>query len=210
MRGVIKGGEIIPCDVSVIDGREAKLWWKPPNRSRFRTAPVRLAVWHHTGGEAGHEGIHETLRRRHLSVHFTVADGTIAQHADLDTWCYHAGRRGNSQGVGIEVKNRGLAPALPGHLRTVYTGRMHDHDVRFLRFFPEDVASCMDLFLALSRVLDIPATFPTDGGMLTRQVMTDAELVEYRGHVGHCHLSPRKLDPSPHLMEDLQSRACLP
>lgn len=186
------------------------MWWDPAITSgcRPRQGKLDLVVWHHTAGEGNAAQIHRTLVGRGLSVHFTIdRDGTITQMADVDDVTYHAGGY-NSRSVGIEIANRGVAPAHRKYPRDMYADTAHGKRISFLRFYDAQVDSAYRLFRHLSEVLGLYPEFPIDDrGVVDRSRLSRAFLATYSGHVGHMHLSGRKIDPSPHLMEDLMERA---
>jgi len=47
-------------------------------------------------------------------------------------------------------------------------------------------------------------------GRVARERVPDELLELFRGHLGHLHVSAKKVDPSPHLMDELLARASLP
>jgi hypothetical protein len=219
LHGLIHRGLLTDAPVSVVDGRElvtaadgelVPLWWDPARASgcRPRRSEPDLVVWHHTAGEGDGYRIHRTLRKRRLSVHFTIDyDGSIIQHADLMTICYHAGSY-NDRSVGIEMQNKALAPTSRKFQRVAYRDTVHGKEREMLRFSPAQVGAACDLFLALSMVLGIPPEFPMSmgGDYVRRHRMQRSFLATYRGHLGHMHVSERKIDPVPHIMDDLALR----
>lgn len=195
-------------DVHVIDGRESEvlieddlepMWFKA---RAFEKTP-RAVLLHHTAGEGGHKQLYRTLALRGLSVHFGIdGAGRIIQYADLATRCAHAGTA-NAYSVGVEISNRGRAPALEKFPRNSYMDRCHSRPVRFLRFHDVQTEAAYKLSLALCHALAIPFRFPMEGGTVRRTEMAPSELATYCGLLGHLHVSGRKIDPSPHIMDDM-------
>lgn len=216
--GIVQGGEIIE-----VPGLEVliseRYWWDPEKTraARWRKNPPRAVLWHHTGGEGDGRQICRTLESRKtrgapdgLSVGFTVSRGIIRQHADLNAVTLHGGRV-SPWTAGVEVQNRGHGKPAKRWPRVQYQDTAHGREITFLRFLPEDVAACLALFDALSSILEIPKTFPMGkDGKAVRGLVPKETLETYRGHLGHLHVSRRKVDPSPHLMDDLMARASLP
>lgn len=215
-RILYKGKEVafpLELGLNVIDGRGAmvKLEGSAKNEPMFfkgRDFDVtpRAVLLHHTAGEGGHKGLFHTLEQRGLSVHFGIdAKGRIIQYADAATRCSHAGTA-NSYTVGIEISCRGRAPALPKFPRASYEDRCHSRPVKYLMFYPEQVDAAHRLCTALCQLLGIPYKFPMDNGKVSRLRLPDSELSNFHGLLGHLHVSDRKIDPSPHLMDELASR----
>ena len=214
-------GERHRGDANVRDGRRMGLWWGNPGKGvRSRRQPIRAILLHHQGGEGGASQLFNVLNggrenRRtgkpiYLSVHFSIdREGNITQHADVDTVCLHAGIA-NEFSVGIEMANRGVAPALRGVPREVYSDSVHGRKMDFLRFFPAQVSAAYDLCIDLCDLLNLPWEFPMERGRVTRRLLSKKELTDHRGLLGHLHVSRRKIDPSPHLLDELQMSASLP
>lgn len=182
------------------DGRELSLWFKPPRNCRVRKEPARFVVWHTTGGEGGAKRVHDTLMLRGLSIHFTVDhDGKIVQQADLDTVTFHAGKH-NAHSIGIEVRNKLLAPPHAKTPRDAFLGTVHGREFRFLALSTAALESCRVLRDELSRRLSIPRATCRE-----LRVLTAEEIEAFRGHLGHLHLTTRKIDPGPELLRWLAS-----
>ena len=195
-------GEQRRGNANVRDGRRMGLWWGNPGKGvRSRRQPIRAILLHQN---------RRTGKPIYLSVHFSIdREGNITQHADVDTVCLHAGIA-NEFSVGIEMANRGVAPALRGVPREVYSDSVHGRKMDFLRFFPAQVSAAYDLCIDLCDLLNLPWEFPTERGRVTRRLRSKKELTDHRGLLGHLHVSRRKVDPSPHLLDELQMSASLP
>lgn len=124
--------------------------------------------------------------------------------ADLDlTECYHA-RYANPFTVGVELQSNGRAPA--GRIqRKEYDDEIHGRRMRFLRFTNAQCASAYNVARALCDIYGMRASFPTDDrGKVLRSVMPASKVAQWNGLLGHFHLTREKVDPSPHLLDELQ------
>lgn len=176
------------------------MWWTPPSHGcRTRLAPPRAIVLHHTAGEGDGARIVRTLRGRGLSIHYTIdASGRVIEHADpRDTVTYHA-KNANAWSVGVEIESAGIASKKASSERTSYIDTCHDRRVTYLRFFPAQVASAIALCSWLADRLSLPRLVRVE-----RRTLTPDELAVARGVIGHMHIAPRKIDPSPHILDEL-------
>jgi hypothetical protein len=184
--------------------------------------PVDLFVWHWTGGEAEPERVAETLRQRKFGVEFAIGRyGSIYQFCDpayVDT--ADAGFA-NSRSVGCEVVNYGyrswtydpvraikLGPVIPklGLDRPTYPASIHNRKLPPLaRFYQEQIHSAVALAEAFSSAVpSVSRKVPVDvSGKLTTAVH---DIAAWSGHLGHYHLTERKLDPGLDLLEALRQR----
>ncbi len=213
--------ELRPSSVEIRDGRKMGLWWSPKAKGvRVRREPIRAILLHHQGGEGGAGQLFNVLnggresrrtgRPIYLSVHFSVdREGRVTQHADLETVCLHAGIA-NDFTVGIEIANKGRAPASIRVPREVYADEAHGKTIQFLRFSSAQVGAVYDLTSDLCALLRLPHEFPIEAGRVARRLLSKSELSAHRGLLGHMHVSRRKIDPSPHIMDELQMSASLP
>lgn len=195
-----------PSDV--IDGRTIGLWWDPDRDPgcRPRRGDADLIVWHHTAGEGDAERVYRTLstredkrgKRTPLSVHFVIEyNGRTIQMADLATVTYHAGMY-NVRSIGVEVVNRARPPASPRRPRETYRDTVHDSAGPWLRFTDAQIAAAQALHREICDVTGIPRDVRTE-----RTRLTAGSLSVFRGSVGHYHLSENKVDPVPHLLDEL-------
>lgn len=208
---IVHRGEDHPVPFDVVDGRGVGLWWEPPMRNvRRRRSPVRFGVLHHQGGEGQALAVWRVLRGRRLSVHFQIDQhGTVTQYADLDVATFHAGAA-NDSSWGVEIANAAKPPGHAKHPRETYTDTVHGREREMLRFYPAQVGAAYDLCRAVQGILGLPMTLPMDGeGRVRRDVLSGDELAEWHGLVGHYHLTERKWDPVPHLLDDIAARACV-
>lgn len=218
---IVYGGEKCRSVAAVQNGHRLGLWWDEGDRgTRKRRTPISQIVLHHQGGEGGAQQLYRVLdggrvSRRSgkpifLSVHFSIdRDGQITQHADLETCCFHAGGWNNDRSVGIEIANRGLAPAAARVPRVAYKDTLHGRELEFLRFTPEQVGAVHDLLIDLVGLLHVPYEFPTKQGALVTREMSQGAIKDFRGILGHWHLTRKKIDPSPHLIRDLMASASI-
>lgn len=179
-------------------------WRQGSKGTRHRRSPITAIVLHHTAGEGKADAIYRTLVRRELSVHFTIdRDGRIVQHADLSLCCFHAGKV-NDFTVGIEIANKGVYPAIEGKPREFYRDQVRGVPRKFLKFTDAQVASTKSIVKDLCELLEIPYRFPvgTDG-KVSRNTLPYHDYKGWRGLLGHFHVSSKKVDPSPHLLDEL-------
>lgn len=89
----------------------------------------------------------------------------------------------------------GNRPQRPDPVR----GRIHDRDLVQYDFTPEQYAALIKLTATLHRAFPrIRLDYPRDAsGRLLTTRLTEAQLDDYRGLVGHFHLQLDKVDPGP-------------
>ncbi len=205
-----KGGGFAST-VPVVCGRDiarkagGTCWWDMPSKHlRQRREPVRAIVVHHTAGEGNGTAVFNTLVKRGLSVHFTIdGSGRIIQHADLDHVTFHGGVT-NSWSVGIEIVNRGVPPCLPRAPRNVIMEQMHGHIRPMLAFYPAQVSAARFLVRDLCDLFQLPVACPVDqSGALETTTISDERLATFRGILGHYHFKRTKIDPVPHILEEI-------
>lgn len=210
-QSILWDGIDYPVFSPVVDGKTVKLksgitcWWNPGDVGlRQRRTPIRSVLLHHTAGEGNGTAIYKTLVRRKLSVHFTVdADGVVTQHMDIGLCAFHAGKA-NDFTVGIEITNRGVYPSLPHKPRDVYHDQVRGHARKFLKFHPVQVNAVKVLTKDLCELLSLPYAFPLSrGGKPSRDTLTYKEFSEWNGMLCHLHVSDKKVDASPHIMDEL-------
>ena len=195
----------------IVDGRSMSppTWWHAGTRgTRRRRKPPRAVVLHHTGGERDAVGVCSTLRDRGLSIHYVIdASGKVTQHADPDlAVTFHAGGA-NEWSIGVEITNRGVAPASKARARVAYQSTMHGRPTTFLRFSPDQVDAAQRLCEYLCERFGLPLRVPCDSALVaTRAVLDLPALSAWRGVLGHYHIERGKVDPSPHLLDELATR----
>lgn len=217
---VLFGGEWFDTPgVEFHNMRHRGLWWDADDPgARNRIEPIRALVVHHTAGEGDVEQVYRTLRNSKnragrpspLSVHFIIDGGSIYQMADIATVTQHAGTA-NGWSVGVEICSRGTAPNLPAHSRPEYSDTAHGRRLDFLRFTSDEVRAAKALCRVFCELTGLPHTFPIEDGtsaMVRRGELSAKELRNWHGLLGHMHITSRKFDPSPHIMDDIQA-ACI-
>jgi len=202
---IIIGGE------PVFVGAPVKLWtdsgleFKASGKNaRSRNRPVDLLVLHVTGGEGPPPQVFRTLSGRGLSCDFVIDfDGVIWQHSDPANVCtFHAGFV-NDRSIGVEIVNYGWTnnPKLKEKwepLREQYDTVIHGRKIKMARSNNAQHAATLALCDALTSCgrLSIPRRFPRDQhGRLITSAMTRAEIADFRGVIGHFHLTSAKIDP---------------
>ena len=143
--------------------------------TKLMKKPPRGMVIHWTGAENSSERVVSTLKKRNLSIHFTLdKDGTIVQRADLMTRCAHAGVANDF--LGLEIVSRGFARREDvrgsdlrdrtnldwNEPRDVYRDDIAGKRVNMASFYPAQIESLLWLCDALSMQaqLDIPRRIP--------------------------------------------------
>lgn len=194
---VVIGGESFPCAAEVRGWRETGFEFRPGRGARKRDRRPDLVVWHFTGGEGDAATVHRVLNERGLGIEFIIdRDGVIWQccdPADVDT--FDAGTV-NRRSVGVEIVSRGIPGSGRGSDRGEYVARVHGHSVRFARFYPPQIHAALALAETLSAALDVPRRVPIRMGALAPH-----ELAEFSGHLGHLHVTRRKIDPGTELFD---------
>lgn len=231
MSGIILGGNRYECRAPVLTWEETGLAFKLGRGTRRRTEEIDLFVWHWTGGENEPPTMFRVLENRKLGVEFAITReettpgyATIYQFADpliLDT--FDAGYV-NRVSMGCEVinfgfrrwKNLGRIPKR-GRDRERYTTEWNGRKKTYARFYPHQLHSVLALADAVceSGVTNIEKRVPremrevngiyrvADEDQLITRVMSRDELLDFRGHVGHNHVSKRKSDPGTDLPQFL-------
>lgn len=179
--------------------------------NKKRVKPIDLMVWHYTGGEREPIQMAAVLRKRKFGIEFAISrSGTVYQFCDpaeVDT--ADAGFV-NNRSVGCEVVNYGYrslrdlknAFGVPkvGLDREMYDAVTHGRKVKTAKFYPCQIESVLALALAVSTAIpEIQKTVPAG----VPGVLKEKEMVSFRGHIGHYHVTKRKRDPGPQLMDAL-------
>lgn len=182
----------------------------PISRCKKRTVPLDLIVGHWTGGEGAASAVYNTLMTRKnkegkiigLGVDFIIdREGVV--------WCcnpnwrthytQHAGALFNKRSVGVEIVNYGKGkPNKKALDRTVDSLVIHGRQLGVARFYSVQV----DAFYALCRYVCLEARIPFEvmGGTTT------APVADFRGIVGHFHLTKQKDDPGPLLLSQIKDK----
>ena len=217
--GITIGGEIIPVGpdempVPCLGPLDHGIEYRPgEGHNRKRTEEIRACVWHWTGGERAPEKMARVLKRRGYGVEFAISKlGVVYQFADplvVDT----ADVGGfNAPSVGVEMVNIGYRRVKGAWFipfgRKGYKARIHGVRRTYATFHPAQIRAAIWLAEALSSALPIPRCIPTnaDGNL----VLSTIDVDEYAGHLGHYHVTKRKLDPGTQLLEALGDRFQLP
>lgn len=212
MGDIIIGGEKYWTPVPVRLWTETGLEVIRGKGARARTQEIDLAVWHWTGGEGGAEQVFHVLQRRELGVEFCIdQNGIIYQFCDpklVDT--FDAGRV-NRRSVGTEICNyghRGPENTIPsrGYDRSMYSTVLNGRALAFAHFWPAQIASAIALADVLSRSLEIPRQVPWGmKGFVEPNTLSPERLDAFTGHVGHFHVSNKKMDPGLDLLHAFMS-----
>ncbi len=170
---------------------------------RKRKEPPRFIVLHHTAGEGTPDAVVKGLNGKGFSYHDLVYRGDCYNLYPLERVAYHASHA-NEGSVGLSVSSRGVAPALARYPREEYHGTAQGKDIRFLKFTEEEIDAVDNRCRELGLLYGIPLVLPD--GPLRCLYPTQSSLVGFRGVLGHGHVTTRKVDPSPHLLDELRKR----
>jgi len=183
------------------------MWWDVRGPyTKPRTMPVRSVVLHHTKAESPPARVFRNLCARGLSVQFMIGhDGDVWQFADArDTVCWHAGHA-NAFSVGVEIVSKGCGTPDPNHAREMYLDQLNGKMRQFLRFSQLQVLAAHDLSKLLCELHSIPfAVVGEPGHEAHRYTMSRHDYTNFRGVLGHYHISPSKRDPSPHILDEIK------
>jgi hypothetical protein len=183
--------------ITNVDGKKEPLWFTGKKHN-----PKRI-ILHHTAGEGGTAQLYRVLRGRGLSVHFGIdGDGKITQYADTHVKCSHAGVL-NRDSIGIEISNRAVPPNVLEHRRSEYLDDVHGKKRHLLRFYLSQVIATHALCKLLCEFLGIPKEIPRVGNKALRGFYGIEQSKKHLGILGHLHCNERKIDPVPHIMDDL-------
>jgi N-acetylmuramoyl-L-alanine amidase len=144
----------------------------------------------------------EHLAERQLSAHFLVdVDGTVYQTLDLQERAYHA-TIANNRSIGIEIANIGAfsmsEAGIPPMIDPI-RGTVHGIELVQSEFTPQQYDALAKLIEALCRSLPhIERRVPRDAnGDIVMEKLSDDELANFRGILGHFHIQENKVDPGP-------------
>jgi len=183
---------------------------------RPRTVAPTILAGHWTGGEGGADRVFEALRTRTdadgkpspLSVQFVIdPDAETWQFCDLDkVVCYHAGAI-NDRSLGVEIVNRGLAPALGRRYRdTIDDLTVHGKRVKQLAYSQAQLDAWCRLSDLVCSTYGIPRQVPgKPDGSISDAVMTRPERAAWRGVLEHLHVARTKTDGGTQLSRALVS-----
>lgn len=147
----------------------------------------------------------KVLKKRNLSVHFLIDnDGTIIQTMDLNHKALHAGNKiVNRHSLGVEMSNAYYPKYNKWYKRKGFNERplwkkveVHGKTLQpFLGFYPVQIKALKALCNALFDAGLVKADTPLrhDGETATSVVPSVAQ-GEFRGVVGHHHITKRKID----------------
>lgn len=171
-------------------------------------APKSLIVLHHTAGASATSTINwwESQDSRIATAFVIERDGMIYEVFDPRHWAYHLGVRGvgsrlDRRSIGIELACEGPLQATEAGFRAFgrpFRGDVYEHpnvwrgqSRHFAAYTGEQVAAAARLVDELCDVFAVPRRTPSD------HVAFDADLVDYRGVIGHHHVRADKTDLHP-------------
>lgn len=199
----------IKTSIEINDHLMTGMSFKPGFGARKRIQDIDMIVLHWTGGEGGADRVYKTLKRRGLGVEFCVdRDGEIFQFCDpFEVDAFDAGKY-NARSIGIEIVNYGFVippfrpPKLGRDRRTIKT-KFKGMPLNIADFYKRQIESVMYLVEILLKYYPsiLPMAPLAPNGMVLKRTMTKKEADIFSGVCGHYHISRRKLDPGPFLME---------
>lgn len=195
---ILVNGKAYRLEASVI--RDPKLQFT----ALSKRTDTRFVVLHQTGGEGGGSQVFNVLKERNLSVQFTIdQSGTIFQYCDAQLRCSHAGSV-NSHSIGIEISNRANEEAVHDKWpRTLASTTVRGKAVKYADFYPAQYNAAYTLTKKLCEVYGLPFEAPMEGSKVSDKTLTSKYINDFKGFLGHYHLTDRKVDPFPKLLQYL-------
>lgn len=197
-------------------GEPAECDWRTRRLLRER---VDLIVMHYDAAGTSRRCFEVLHNERGLSAHFLVdVNGTIYQTLDVRERARHAGSA-NDRSVGIEIANvgayedlrelyakaekldngYGVRTSVAVTDREPVAGYVQARHVYQFPFTDAQYDSLIKLTRALHTALPgIRLALPrTPAGDVSDALLTPEQLADFRGIVGHHHVSSHKIDPGP-------------
>jgi len=199
--GVIRSGAIVSADpvmtplVTWRDEGGLDLH-RDGGGSRRKNSPDIIVL--HWGGRNA-RSCRNALASRDLSSHFGTDRGKIFQWLDLSHKAWHAGSKANGRSIGVDICQQPTVNLAPwyearGYGLQVVANPSTRGARQVLTLHPETVKATADLLRVLNFVTGIPLRFPQSDKVLSRP-----DLENFRGVLGHHHISKRKWDIAPWL-----------
>lgn len=218
--GIIIGGNTVPLQAGLGQEPAQVLTWHVhgiefragEGYNKRRRRAVDLAVWHWTGGEREPDEVAGELKRRKLGIEFAISrTGVVYQFCDPLTVDTADAGEVNARSVGIELVSYGMRSALRlwvapklGRDRPTQQVSIQGKQRTVATFYAPQIIAARQLAVALSRALPIPPVVPLGvTGHVIDRVLVDSHMLAFRGHVGHYHVSRKKSDPGPALLEEI-------
>lgn len=208
---IIIGGSHHPVFCPVHLWTETSMSFAPGKGARKRVKEIDLCVWHYTGGEGDAKKLYDTLISKGYGVEFFISiEGEIWQFCDptlVDT--FDAGIV-NPRSIGVEIQNYGtrldpdIIPMI-GRNREKYDASINGNSYRFAKFYPRQIEAAKALANAFKIGFGIPLKLPLDmNDKLVTDTLDSNELLSFKGHVGHYHITTQKRDPGTQLLEEFR------
>lgn len=209
---LIINGKEVNCDVEVRNWHQHKMEFKPGRGARKRISPIDLFVLHWTGGEGNAEAVYRVLNGRGLGIEFVIdTDGMIWQFCDpifIDT--FDAGNV-NHRSIGVEIVSYGFrtkATDVPGkgRFRNHSREKINGSTINAAQFNDKQLKALQALLKAVCGAIDtLPYVLPYDASnSLITSAMTNQQLADHKGIIGHYHITNKKLDPGLHIFKWLK------
>jgi hypothetical protein len=216
--GVIIGGnsyELLHpktgCPIPVFNWKDTGMEFKiGDGYNKRRKEDITLGVIHWTGSENSVETMFNVLNKRKLGVEYCISPyGSLYQFCDMIEVDTADAGAANKISWGVEVVNAGIRRANtlwrePRYRKTKmgprrgYETRIHDRNVKCWDFYEEQTMTLLALNLLIHHVV------PTYGPNVC---VANGEINwrEFKGAVGHYHITKKKLDPGTEPMKRLHS-----
>jgi len=208
---LIWNGEQIPCEAHVIDWRSSGIeYTRDDPGCGKRKKPPALFVVHYTGAENSPPVVYKNLLKARKSVEFSMDyHGQIWQFCDpAKVFCAHA-KGANTFSFGMEIQSRGLAAPFT-HNATTYPRGTYAADMPWGKqsyvFFTKDQLDALCQFVdALIQARIIPAKGLAMAKKDIKKRIRPGDWSKLKGVAGHYHVDtePGKIDPGPHVFEEL-------
>lgn len=176
--------------------------------NKVRKVDITLGVIHWTGSENSVETMFKVLNKRKLGVEYCISPyGSLYQFCDMMKVDTADAGAANKISWGVEIVNAGIRRRNtvwrePRYRKTKmgprhgYDTRIHDRKVRCWDFYQEQTMT----LLALNKL--ICQTVNTyEANVCTAD--TEIDWKNFKGAVGHFHITKRKLDPGTEPMKNL-------
>lgn len=170
-------------------------------------AAITQFVLHHDGCTSADMCWNVLQNERGLSCHFLIDNnGTIFQTIDLMLMAYHAAEF-NGRSIGVEFCNRGDAKKYGDTYKNGKHGpdreplkcQINGYNYLAFEYTTAQLASFTQLARELKRILpNLPVEYPQSApGEQSWVTMPKPDSFNFKGYIGHYHLTGQKWDPGP-------------
>ena len=176
--------------------------------NKRRKADITLGVIHWTGSENSVETMFKVLNKRKLGVEYCISPyGSLYQFCDMMEVDTADAGAANKISWGVEVVNAGIRSINtvwrePRYRKTKmgprhpYETRIHGRNVKCWDFYKEQT---MTLLALNSLIAEVVPTYESNVCIANEEI----NWREFKGAIGHFHITRRKLDPGTEPMKHL-------